>query len=115
MSVKIIQGEDRDLTVQLKDGNGANLDLTSYVGGAPANIEACFVSTGAAISADFNGGAIVVNGSNDCGNITISLTAAQTALLDDGAKDFEIDLTDASSKKRIVQLKGVLDIKEQIC
>lgn len=115
MSVKIVKGEDRDLTVQLKDGDGKNLDLTSYAGGAPANIEACFVSTGAAITADLNGGSIAINGSNDCGNITISLTAAQTALLDDAEKDFEINLTNASSKLRIVQLKGVLEVVEQIC
>ena len=118
MSVKIIQGEDREITVQLKDGNGANLDLTNYVGGAPADIEACFVSTGAAITATFNNVAkpyIRVNGNNDCGSITISLTAVETALLDADAKDFEIDLIDASSERRIVQVKGQLDISEQIC
>jgi len=116
MSLKIIQGEDRDITVQLKDGDGANLDLTQYASGT-GNITACFVSTGAAITADRIATTIVINGSNDCGNITISLTDAQTALLDTSSKDFEIDLLDKDTpfKIRIVQLKGVLDIKEQIC
>jgi len=120
MSVKIIQGEDRDITVQLKNGDGSNLDLTPYNLGAPVNsadIKACFVSTGAAIEILESTGGIVVNGDPSCGNITISLSAAQTALLDPDSKDFEIDLLDDSvaTKTRIVQLKGVLDVQEQIC
>jgi len=115
MSAKIIQGEDRDLTIQLKNGDGSNLDLTQYASGT-GNITACFVSTGAAISADRISGDIAINGSNDCGNITISLAAADTLLLDPDSKDFEIDLLDKdTAKTRIVQLKGVLDVQEQIC
>lgn len=118
MSVKIIQGEDRDITVQLKDGNGANLDLANYVGGGAADMKACFISTGVAIEALFSNVAkpyIRVNGNNDCGSITISLTATETALLDTDGKDFEIDLIDAAGETRIVQVKGQLDISEQIC
>ena len=115
MSVKIIQGEDRDIIVQLKDGDGKNLDLTQYASGT-GNITACFVSTGAAISLDRIGSGVVINGSNDCGNITISVPAADTALLDASSKDLEIELLDKDTAKvRIVQLTGVLDIKAQIC
>ena len=115
MSVKIIQGEDRDIGVQLKDGDGGNLDLTQYASGT-GDIIACFVTTGAAITASRILTTIAINGSNDCGSITISLTAAQTTLMDTDSTDFEVELLDKdTAKTRIVQLTGVLDIKEQIC
>lgn len=109
MSAKIIQGEDRDITVKIKDGNGSDYDLTG------ATVLACFKKTdGTTLEVPTDGGSITIATPNECGKVTISLTDVETALLAVDSKDFEIEI-DKGAQKRIVQLKGVLDVKERIC
>ena len=108
MSVKVIQGEDRTLTVLLKEGTGS-YDLTGAT-----EITACFNGTSGAISKTLTGTEIAVVGSNDCGKITVALTDVETALLEEGVQGFTVEV-DKGTAKRIVNLANSLNVEAKIC
>lgn len=110
-AIKIIQGEDRSITVKLKDGNGADFDLTLY-----DSVEACFKGTSGSITKSLGSG-IIKETPNECGKITISLEDADTLLLETGTQSFEVIIDDLSEtdKKRIIQFENSLNIVERIC
>ena len=110
MTAKIIQGEDRSLNVVIKTSEGKCFDLTGNT-----EITACFKETaGTFLSVTKTGGSIVVN-SDEGGDITITLTDSETALLKmDKTADFEI-LVDIGTTRRIVQFVDSLEIVKRIC
>lgn len=108
MSVKIIQGEDRTITVLLRQ-DGSPYDLTGFT-----EITACFIGTSGSITKTQTGGQIAVVGSNDCGKITIDLTDADTALLEEGLQGFTVDV-DKGTTKRTVNLANSVDVEARIC
>jgi len=111
-ALNIIQGEDRTLTVLLKDGDGNAYDLT---GNTEITALFCAAAGGTLPSAPTKtGGEITIVGSADCGKIQIVLTDADTALLATGNQDFEIEL-DAGTDKRIVQLLKAINVLERVC
>ena len=95
MSVNIIKGEDRTITVSLKNENGDAYDLTGNT-----EIEACFAGESGTISKTKTGRAITVVGSADCGKITIKLDDTDTSDLPAGTSGFTITITEASTDLR---------------
>jgi hypothetical protein len=105
MSLKIVQGEDRNLSVSLKDENGAAFNLTGYT----ATAEFC----------NADGSQLQVAGTVDPaptnGKVSFSLTNAQTALLDTGTQGFTVTLTDGSSNLRKVNLANSILVEAPLC
>jgi hypothetical protein len=109
MSVKIIQGEDRVLTVRLKNSDGSSYDLTGKT-----EITACFIGTSGTITKLLTATQIAVVGSDDCGTITVSLTDADTALLSEGTQGFTVSV-DKGTEKRKINLANSLKVEAAIC
>ena len=108
MSVKIIQGEDRVLTVQLKEGSGC-YDLTGKT-----EITACFNGTAGQILKTLTGADIAVVGTDPEGKITISLTDVDTNNLPAEVQGFTITV-DKGTETRIINLPNSLQVQEKIC
>ena len=109
MSVKIIQGEDRTLTVLLKQTGGLAYDLTGAT-----EITACFVGTSGTISKTLTATQISIVGSADCGKITITLTDADTALLEEGTQGFTVDV-EVGTDKRTINVANSILVEARIC
>jgi len=108
MAVKIIQGEDIDLSVNLAQGTQP-YDLTGYT-----EITASFILTaGGCLDKTFTGGDITVT-SDTRGEIVVALSDTDTDSLLSGVQSFEV-LIDFGTKRRIAQLKSALNIVEKLC
>lgn len=106
---KIVQGEDRTLTIVLKDEDGACYDLT----GTTAVTAEFKLTAGGCLSKTLGSGVTIV--SNEGGKMTIDLDAADTlTMLVGSAVDFEVTFTQ-NSKVRIVQFAKAIQVVAQIC
>jgi hypothetical protein len=106
MTVNIIKGEDKDITVRLESkASGDPYDLTSVTA-----ITCCFANADASkLSLSLSAGIVVVTAL--IGKITITLTAAQTALLAEVSNaTLEISTTKAGkiAKTRIEKAYSVI-------
>lgn len=92
----INQDTDFSTTVTVNDSSGSALNLTSYT--ALAMIRKTYQSTGATTFTS------TFAADRTTGQITISLTDAQTALLEDGRYVYDLVVTDNSGiKTRVVE------------
>lgn len=101
--VTIYQGEDKDLNVFVKEESGKAYDLTGYT-----EITAVFKGTSGDITLTQTGGDITVN-SAEGGDITITISDTNTALLITGTASFEL-LIDVGAVRRIAQYLKVLSV-----
>lgn len=108
MSVKIIQGEDRVLNIQLKEGTGP-YDLT----GAD-EITACFNGSSGQILKTLTGSDVAIIGTAPEGRITVSLTDTDTNALPAEVQGFTISV-DKGTNTRIINLPNSLQVEEKIC
>jgi len=115
MSVEIVKGEDKTLTIDVKDANGDAYDLTGFT-----ELEAEFTQTSPlaklTLSTVANGnGSVVTSPNPTCGKIQIDIKDPDTLNLESGDnQDLEIIITDAASEKTILQLSGQLKVKERL-
>ena len=112
MSVKIIQGEDRLLTVLLKNSNSSAYDLTGAT-----EVAACFINKddeNSPIQKNLASGVTIV-GSADCGKITIKLEETDTVLLEEGVQGFTVTVTEASGDLRKINLPNTINVEAPIC
>lgn len=110
MSLKIIQGEDRTLTVLLKKSDGTAYDVSTAT---EIQADFCDVVTPGTISKTLTGTDIVVQAQT--GQITIKLGDADTPLLDVGTQGFTITVTEASGDLRKINLANSIIVEEAIC
>ena len=107
MSLKIIQGEDRTLTVSLKDENGAAFDLSDWTAEASFcdNAGSTFQVAGSILSAVG-------------GKVAFTLTDAQTVILDTGTQGFTVTLTKTAAPigdLRKINLANSILVEAPIC
>lgn len=104
MSAKIIKGEDRSLTVSLKDENGAALDLTSY-----STITATFCKADGTTFTSTGTASAPVSG-----KVVFAIPRTDTATMDTGTQGFTIDLDDTTNLRK-VNLSNSIVVEEAIC
>lgn len=97
MSVEVIQGEDRTITVFIKDQDGNAYDLTGVTA-----VEGKFKGTSSTVSVTQAAGDIAVVSPAGAGEMTITLNETDTAALALGTSSFEL-IIDKSTERRIVQ------------
>jgi hypothetical protein len=110
MSLKIIKGEDRTVTVLLKNSDGTAYDLTSFT-----EIKACFNNdAGGTIEKLQTTSGVSVVGSADCGKIAILLTDTDTDALSEGSQGFTVEV-DKGTEKRKINLASSIIVEAPIC
>jgi len=108
MSAKIYQGEDRTLKCFLKNEEGNAYDLTGVT-----EITAKFVGTSATVEVTLADGDIAVVSPAGGGELTITLSDTNTALLKKGITSFEV-LVDKGTERRIVQFLQALEVVQSL-
>lgn len=95
-NIFIDQGTDYETTVTITDSDGDALDLSGYTG--IAQIRKTYSST---TSTDFT---VTFASDRTTGQLTISLTDAQTSALEAGRYVYDVLITDTSdTKSRVVE------------
>lgn len=126
MSVKIIKGEDRLMTVFIKTSDKAAYDLSTV-----EQITATFcdvvnnttfdvtlytpASVIAGVPVLTNPEEIRVIGNAECGKITVKLTDTQTNLLDEGTQGFTITIQESGGDLRKINLANSIIVEAPIC
>ena len=98
---------DHSIPLLFKDGNDAAIDLTGYT--ATANMALGYSSTRTRTALT-----IVFDSDRTSGNVTMSLTATQTAALEAPARYvYDLDITDASGTvTRIIE--GLMTVRPNV-
>jgi hypothetical protein len=115
-NAKIIRGQDKTLTpVKIRLANGDPYDLAGNT-----EISACFLNAnGTTLTVTLGAAAIIVNGIDALGSISITLTDAETALLALGENQTFHVLVDVGAHpggtRTAIEFKQVLDVIEAIC
>lgn len=108
--IDIIQGEDKDIFVRVTDSNGDPLDITSHT-----EIEACFKNADQSILSLTLGLGTTKESPFEIGKIKITLTAAQTLLLEVGkGVTLEIALTLAGKISKL-QISKAYNVIAKVC
>lgn len=103
MSVEIVQGEDKILNIKLKDGNGADYDLTGWT-----LISVILKQSGGDITLT-TASEVAVSGSALCGNLTVTVSDVNSLLLLAGDNGLEV-MIDKGADRKIVQVKKAFKV-----
>lgn len=116
MAKEVIQGEDKTLTIKLRDSDGDPIDLTPYVGGLPDDIVFCIKradETSLELKLSTTGVTVL---SAVLGRIQVVISDTETALLEIGPLGFELELIKSGgTDKNIIQFKEALEVVERVC
>ena len=105
-NIYIDAGADYTTTVTVSDSSGSALDLTGYT--AAAQIRKTYESSSATVSFT-----VAFASDRTTGQIDISLTGAQTAVIDSGRYVYDVLITSgASAKTRVVE--GIVTINPRV-
>jgi len=116
VNVKIIRGQDKTLTpVKIRRTNGDPYDLVGNT-----EITACFTNAdGSTLEVTKTSGAIIINGIDALGSLSITLDDAETDLLslgDDQSFQVMIDVgLHPGGVRTIVDFEQLLDVIDSIC
>jgi hypothetical protein len=101
------QGATFSSDVTVKDANGNAFDLTGYT--ASAKMAKGFASTKTRTTIT-----CTVNGDPTTGIVTMSLTADQTAVLEEGRYVYDLEILQTSSSTITRVIEGVITIRPQV-
>ncbi len=101
------QGATFNSDVTVKDTNGNAFDLTGYT--ASAKMAKGFASTKTRTTIT-----CTVNGDPTTGIVTMSLTADQTAVLEEGRYVYDLEILQTSSSTITRVIEGVITIRPQV-
>ena len=104
----IDQGATWSVTVTYTDSTGAPINLTGYT--AAMQVRQQYSSTDADLTLTSPSGGIVITGAT--GVIVITMTATQTASLEEGFYVYDVELTSGSFKDRMMQ--GQLTVAPEV-
>jgi len=109
MSAKVVQGEDKTITVTIKDEDGNVYDLSS-VTAVTAEITN---NTAPCVSKTLGSGVTILAPAN-CGKLQIVLDTTDTADLEVPTASLELTL-DEGGTESIVQFENAITVSEKIC
>jgi len=101
------QGATFNSDVTVKDANGNAFDLTGYT--ASAKMAKGYVSTKTRTTIT-----CIVNGDPTTGIVTMSLTADQTGLLNEGRYVYDLEILQTSSSTVTRVIEGIINIRPQV-
>lgn len=104
----IDQGATWSVVVTYKDSTGAVINLTGYT--AAMQVRQQYSSADADLTLTSPSGGIVITGAT--GVVTITMTATQTAALEEGFYVYDVELTSGSYKDRLIQ--GQLTVAPEV-
>jgi hypothetical protein len=104
----IDQGATWSVVVTYKDSTGAAINLTGYT--AAMQVRQQYSSADADLTLTSPSGGIVITGAT--GVVTITMTATQTAALEEGYYVYDVELTSGSYKDRLIQ--GQLTVAPEV-
>ena len=101
------QGSDYTLSLTVKNDSGGATDLTGYT--ASAKLAKGYVSSKTRTTIT-----CTVNGDPTTGIVTMSLTADQTGLLDEGRYVYDLEILQTSSSTVTRVIEGIITIRPQV-
>jgi len=104
----IDQGATWTVVVTYEDSTGAPINLTGYT--AAMQVRQQYSSDTAELTLTSPSGGIVITGAT--GIVTITMTATQTAALEEGYYVYDVELTSGSFKDRLIQ--GQLTVAPEV-
>ena len=102
-NIYIDAGADYTTTVTVSDSSGSALDLTGYT--AAAQIRKTYESSSATVSFT-----VAFNSDRTTGKLTLTLTAVQTALLDEGRYVYDVEVTKTSDSTVTRVIQGIVTV-----
>ena len=106
-NLTIDQGATFSSDVTVKDANGNPFDLTGYTASAKMAKGYASTKTRKAITC-------IVNGDPTTGIVTISMTADETSVCDEGRYVYDLEILQTSSSTITRVIEGIINVRPQV-
>ena len=106
-NLTIDQGATFSSDVTVKDANGNPFDLTGYTASAKMAKGYASTKTRKAITC-------IVNGEPTTGIVTISMTADETSVCDEGRYVYDLEILQTSSSTITRVIEGIITVRPQV-
>lgn len=106
-NLTIDQGATFSSDVTVKDANGNPFDLTGYTASAKMAKGYASTKTRKAITC-------IVNGDPTTGIVTISMTADETSVCDEGRYVYDLEILQTSSSTITRVIEGIITVRPQV-
>ena len=106
-NLSLDQGATFNSDVTVKDSNGNPFDLTGYTASAKMAKGYASTKTRKAITC-------IVNGDPTTGIVTISMTADETSVCDEGRYVYDLEILQTSSSTITRVIEGIITVRPQV-